>query len=75
MKLNLKSVFSLSTTRKYELLKSYFGIGGIKLVQPKMDPSLPKIPLKFLRRQLVANGHVITPDNYDAQYNVCEILT
>lgn len=66
----------MSNTRKYDLLRSYFGISGIKLCQPKSpDPNAPKIPLKQLRRQLYADGHVIKPDNYDALYNVCEILT
>lgn len=65
----------MSTYRKYELLRSYFGISGIKLSQPKNDPNAPKIPLKVLRSQVIDQGHVIRPQNYDALYNVCEILT
>jgi hypothetical protein len=65
----------MSTYRKYELLRSYFGISGIKLSQPKIDPNAPKVPLKVLRRQMIENGHVIKPHNFEALYNVCEILT
>ena len=66
----------MTTTRRYELLRSYFGISGIKLCQPKSnDPNAPRITLRDLRRQLVAYGHVINPNNYEALYNVCEILT
>lgn len=66
----------MSTTRKYELLRSYFGISGIKLVQAKSrDPNAEKKSLVELRQELFDNGHVYKPGQIKELTEICKTLT
>lgn len=64
MRFSIKNQFRVSNTKKYEILRTYFGISGIKLQQPKSikgEKLDKKVPLKKLRRQMIDEGHVIIP--------------
>jgi len=73
MKVNFN--LNVPMSKKMEICTTYWGLSGIKLTQPKFTKLFDeKLPLKTLRNELFAEGHVYKPNDYEGLYNVVDIL-
>jgi len=72
LKTNLKREYQMTPEEKYEVLKGFFGCGGIQNKPEKKDD--PVISLTKKVHHLQRDGHLVHPKNFDQLEKIIDTI-